>query len=269
VRITSLYEDTDFKLKVEREEFLARAQMTLGDYDKVIASGAGSDREGLKTLALAAEYYGAVATAREPLLDQIKSTVAASSSATAQLVAAQVFLDSDLTKEALQCVISGSTMEQQALTLQIYLKIDRPDLAQQTLSQMKRKDEDAILTQICGVLCALASGSNGSGDALHSLKSLMEQYGPSPMLLNLMACAYMQGANYAEAEKRLEECLQEFPDQVLPDTLINLVVCCQHQGKPTDKWMTQVQSKFPNHKFSEGVARVQAAFDREMVKYRT
>ena len=33
-------------LKIEREEFLARAQMALGEYDKVIASGVGSDREG-------------------------------------------------------------------------------------------------------------------------------------------------------------------------------------------------------------------------------
>jgi len=256
-------------LKLEREDFLYRSELALGGYDKVISGCAGSDRPELQILGVAAEYYSAAPTAREALIDSVKLAVASLTvTPTVQLIASHIFLDAGMTKEALQCVHMGATMEQMAICLQIYLRIDRLDLAKSQLRSMKTADEDAILSQLGVVYVNLAGGSSSSGDALHSLSSLMEQYGPSPTLLNMMACGYMQAGNHVEAEKRLEDCIQEFPQQLLPDTLINLVVCCQQQGKSPAQWVTKIRSSFSTHPFVAGLDRVETAFDREAIKYR-
>merc|ERR1712107_79158 len=98
-------------------------------------------------------------------------------------------------KEALQCVHQGSTMEHLSLCVQIYLMLDRLDLAQKTLQQLRKMDEDSMLTQLASVHVALATGSSMAGDAVHTLNQISEQYGPSPVLLNLSACAYIQGGS--------------------------------------------------------------------------
>ena len=206
--------------------------------------------------------------AKSAVVDQLKVLSGSSATPGVQLVAAQVFLEAGLTKEALQCVHLGSTMEHIALCLQLYLRIDRLDLAQQSLRQMKQADEDAILTQLGGIYCNMYIGTSGAPDALHSVSALLEQYGPSPLLFNLMAGAMILKGSYAEAEQRLQECLQEFPDNILPDTLINMIVCSQHQQKPTAPWLAQIKSTYPAHPFCQGVDRVQAAFDREVGKYK-
>merc|ERR1719221_1658440 len=130
-------------LKLEREEFLYRSQLGLKDYDKVIAGTAGSDSPALQALGLSARY-SAPGTSEEDkatIVEQLKSFIGEPG----QLYAAHVFLDAGLTKEALQCVHIGMNMEQIALSLQIYLKIDRLDLAKQQLNLLKQADEDAVL----------------------------------------------------------------------------------------------------------------------------
>lgn len=221
-------------------------------------------------MGLAAQYHSAGSPdAKEPVLDQLRTLAGGNSGdANVQLIAAQCFLDAGHTKDALQCVHSGATMEQIAICLLVYLKIDRLDLAQQSLRQLKQTDEDAVLTQLGSIYCSLATGASAAADALHSVNTLLEQYGPSPLLLNLTACSLMSQGNYAEAEQRLQECLQEFPENIIPDTLINLVVCSQHQQKDVGSYLAQMKSRYPSHPFCTGVERVQAAFGREMGKYK-
>ena len=50
-----------------------------------------------------------------------------------------VYMHEGDTKEALRCVHLGTTMEHLALTVQIFLKMDRLDLALKTVSEMERK----------------------------------------------------------------------------------------------------------------------------------
>lgn len=55
------------------------------------------------------------------------------STSTLQLIAAMVYMHEGDTKEALRCVHLGTTMEHLALTVQIFLKMDRLDLALKTV----------------------------------------------------------------------------------------------------------------------------------------
>jgi coatomer protein complex subunit epsilon len=128
-------------------------------------------------------------------------------------------------------------------------------------------DEDSMLTQVSSVHVALATGSSMSSEAVHTLNQLSEQYGPSPMLLNLMACAYMQGGKYAEAEGKLEQARAEFGATDV-DTLVNTIVVLQYQQKPADQFIMALKQQHPNHFLAQGLETVQGAFDRESVKYR-
>jgi coatomer subunit epsilon len=174
-------------------------------------------------------------------------------------------------------VHTGSSMEQIALCLQIYLKMDRLDLAQQQFALLKRSDEDAVLTQLGHVQVALATGSTGAADALHTVNQLSEQYGSSPLLLNLQAVSLMLQGDFATAESKLQECLRDYSDvAVIPDTLVNLVVCTVHNSNAAginkmatiQNYVGQIQQQFPSHPFLAGLDRVTSAFDREAIKYK-
>mmetsp|Transcript_6338 Transcript_6338/g.9327 ORF Transcript_6338/g.9327 Transcript_6338/m.9327 type:complete len:177 (+) Transcript_6338:175-705(+) len=173
-----------------------------------------------------------------------------------------------MTKEALQCVHLGTSMEHLAITVQIYLRMDRLDLAKQTLETMKQADEEAVLTQLASVYIHVYSGRSGALDAVHLMSSLSEQYGASTMLLNLMAVAQMTAGQYAEAENSLNDAVAEGEDV---DTLVNMIVCYQQQGKTMSviaPVIEKVKAAYPSHPFVQGLLRVEGAFERESLKYK-
>jgi coatomer protein complex subunit epsilon len=224
--------------------------------------------QGIQALQLKAKYETASSDSeKQGFVQQLQTMLGDGVTPSVQLTAAHVFLASDLKKEALQCVHLGTTMEHISCAMQLYLQVDRIDLAQQQLAQLKRADEESILTQLSGVQLALATGSFAAKDALHSLNQLSEQYGPSTFLLNLMACACLQQGQYAMAEQRLEQARQEFSANDA-DTLCNLIVACQYQDKPTAPLVAELKSRFPSHFLAKGLEIVEGAFERESIKYR-
>lgn len=184
-----------------------------------------------------------------------------------QLIAAQVFLAQGMKREALQCVHTGATLEQTAVALQVYLQIDRLDLAKNQLAILRRADEDSILTQLASVYVSLATGSSLANDAVHTINQLSEQYGPSVLLLNLHACALMSAGNYSEAESRLEQARIEL-GATDADTICNLILAYQYQSKATAELVQQLKTHYPDHFLSKGLDMVEGAFEREAIKYK-
>lgn len=260
------------QLKVEREEFALRSLLGMKKYDRVISDADSSMEPGIKALGLRAKY-DSPSTPEESkvsVLSELQVLVSDPSvSPTAQLIAAQTFLShGEMTKEALQCVHLGITMEHLALSVQIYLRMDRLDLAKQTLNTMKQADEESVLTQLCAAHIHIYTGKSEASDAIYTITSLTEQYGASIMSLNLTAVAHMAAGQYAEAESSLNEALVEGDDA---DTLINLIVCYQQQGKGMNvigPVLEKVKSNYPSHAFTQGLARVESAFERETLKYK-
>uniref|UniRef100_A0A7S2I3C3 Coatomer subunit epsilon n=1 Tax=Helicotheca tamesis TaxID=374047 RepID=A0A7S2I3C3_9STRA len=261
-------------LKAEREEFLLRAQLALGQYDRVIKECSGGDKSSaIQAIGLQAQYESSSddETAKENIIDKLKTMLADDASSTSlQLISAHVFLKHGMTREALQCVHLGATMEHLAVALQIYLRIDRIDLAHQQLELLRQADEDAVLTQLGMVYVAIATGRSMADDAIHHLNSLSEQYGQSPMLLNITAVAYMTAGNMEGADSVLMEARSEHGCGDDADTLVNTVVCYQHMGKgqkDIEPLLTQLKSLHPQHPFVQGLVRVEGAFEREALKY--
>lgn len=255
-------------LKSEREEFIMRAHLALGQHDKVIsdANGANASPE-IKALGLHAEYLSSSPSSHDTIVTNLQALLQSSPSTSVQLTAAHVFLLHGLTREALQCVHLGTTMEHLAVSLQIHLKIDRLDLAESQLRLMKQADEDSILTQLGSAYLAIATGRSTARDAIHFLNSLSEQYGPSPMLLNVTAVAHMTTGNYEGAEAALAEAQQEQEDA---DTLINLVACYIQMGKGVDSvkpFLEKLKGGYKDHPYVKGLEMVEGAFEREATKY--
>lgn len=254
-------------LKAEREEIVARCYIAMKDYDRVISGDTSAP--GLKALALQAQFVTLKASggSTQSAIQQLQSMLGDGVSPRVQVIAANVFLQADMKKEALQCVHQGLTLEQIGLCVQIYILLDRLDLAEKSLQQMRKTDEDSMLTQLSSVQVALATGSSVAREAVHTLNQISEQYGPSPMLLNLMACAHMQGGNYAEAEQKLTQAREEFSADDA-DTLVNLIVASQYQHKPVGDYVAALKQQYPTHFLALGLDTVGGAFDREAIKYK-
>jgi len=266
-------------LKEERDEFILRAQLALGQTGQVIkeTSGPGADSKpaGIRALGLRARYEAAAASgdnaAMQNIIGALQTMLNDPESAnlsSLQLTACHVYLlHGDMTREALQCVNLGTTMEHLATALQVFLKMDRLDLAEEQLRLMKQADEDAILTQLCQASLALATGSSRAEDAVYVLTHLTEQYGPSPFLLNCMALASMNGGRFDSAEVALKEALAEDPNSV--DALVNLSVCYQHLGKEEEQngVIKRLKETHSGHFYVQGLLRTEAAIEREAIKY--
>lgn len=263
-------------LKSEREELMLRAQIGLGQYDRVVAEGGGRDKSpAMRALALHASYLSSAEAARPGVLDGLKALLSSPESASntsLQLAACHVYLAANQLREALQCVHMGLTMEHLAMCVQIYIKIDRLDLAKDALNLLKQADEDSVLVQLTTAYLALAQGSARSDDAVHIFATLSEQYGPSLMLLNCMAVANMVGGNYDAAESNLKEAISEFGGGDDADTLVNIVVCSQYLGKKgsdVDGYLNALKAMCASHPFVQGIVQVEGAFEREANKYLT
>ena len=263
-------------LKSEREELTLRAQIGLGQYDRVISEGGGRDKSpAMRALALQASYLSSSSDegAKSDVLDSIKSLLSSPESASntsLQLAACHVYLAANMLREALQCVHMGLTMEHLAMCVQIYIKIDRLDLARDALNLLKQADEDSVLVQLATAYLSLAQGASRSDDAAHTFAALSEQYGPSLMLLNCMAVANIVGGKYDVAEGNLKEAIAEYGGGNDPDTLVNVVVCSQYLGKKGSEiegYLNALRAMCASHPFVRGMVQVEGAFEREAGKY--
>ena len=265
-------------LKAEREEFVRRCHLALGQYDPVVADPQ-SGSVALRALAIHALFLGTPPEKRTggailTTLKQLLASPEAQGNTSVQLTACHVYLAAGQVKEALECVHLGLTMEHLALCVQIYLRIDRPDLAHESLGLLKQADEDSILAQLASAHVAIAAGrSAAGGDAVHLLAGLSEQYGPSRTLLNVTAAAHMVAGNYAAAEGHLQAAVQEFGGEDDADTLVNLVVCAQYLGKgkgpEAARYLEKLKASCKEHPFVQGLLQVEGAFEREAAKYLT
>mmetsp|Transcript_20722 Transcript_20722/g.47025 ORF Transcript_20722/g.47025 Transcript_20722/m.47025 type:complete len:204 (+) Transcript_20722:438-1049(+) len=196
------------------------------------------------------------------------SDPSAASKPSAQLYAAQIYLCVNQLESALQLIFLGTTFEHLYTTVQIYIRMDRLDLAEETLGAMKNADEDCSLTQLSAVHIAIASGSSKSTDASYILSALSEQYGPSPMLLNLTAASLIVSGRYDEAEEKCKEVLTE--DATNIDAMINSVTCFVNLGKyvEVESMIGRIKSVAgPEHSFVKNLERVEGAFDRVSSTY--
>ena len=150
---------------------------------------------------------------------------------------------------------------------------------------MQEKDEDATITQLAQAWTNMALGGDKIQEAYYIYQEMIDKLGSTATLLNGQAVTFLAQGKYSEAEAALNEAMEKDPNN--PDTLVNMIVLTQHQGKapevvqrnvstismliPTvqvsNRYLSQLKDMDPNHSFVLKLNSKEQDFDRMVLQY--
>jgi coatomer protein complex subunit epsilon len=257
-------------LQSVKDEFVYRSYLAMRQYDIVLdeISDGPNTSVALRAIRILALYMSGVSGYEQCLgamFDLGKDLQQGDASCgTYYLILATLHVHGDNIKEALIATDSFPNMELASYAVQLLLRLDRPDLAQQRHAIMKSADEDGTLTQLAGAALNIRlGGAKNLQDAANMYQDLGEKYGPSVMILTSMAVAEMAQNDFATAETHLQEALGK--DASNPDTLANIIVVSQHLAKSSEvvsRYISQLRKSCPQHPMLVGLANFDSAYDR-------
>ncbi|CAG8591551.1 4111_t:CDS:2 [Paraglomus brasilianum] len=259
----------------ERKVYLYRAYIAQKKYNIVISDVKDSDIIDLRVVKLLALYLQAKdkndATKKEEIVKEIKDIVGENSAnQTVQIVSATIMVHEGLLEDALRILVRNSkNLENVALIIQIYIQLDRLDLAKRELASAKTWAEDATLAQLMEAWVGLRTG----GDKYQEAYYIYEEIAQSPSsntvkILNGQAIANIHLGRYPEAESLLLDALNKNNDD--PDTLVNLIVVSGFLGKPEDvinRYISQLKEVAPTHMFLQDLDLKTSLFDRAAQRF--
>nr|XP_032824382.1 coatomer subunit epsilon [Petromyzon marinus] len=255
---------------VERDVFLYRAYIAQRKYGVVMDEISGSSPPELQAVRMYASYL-AHDDKRDVVLNELERKMAGSvdvSNANFLLMAASVYIHEGNTDAALRTLHQSDKLECMAMMTQVYLMLDRVDLARKELKKMQEMDEDTTLTQLAQAWVHLAMGGEKLQDAYYIFQELADKYSSTPLLLCGQASAMMAQGKWQDAEGTLQEALEK--DSSNPETLINLTVLTQHLGKAPEvanRYLSQLKDAHKGHPFVKEYLAKENEFDRLVKQY--
>jgi len=248
-----------------RDVFLYRAYIALKKYSVVMDEIKGSFPAELQSVRLLAEFLSSPSK-RDSVLDKVDKIVSGGfnpEDATMIIVAGTIYNHAQNYESALRVLHQGDHLECSALTIQTLLAFDRVDLAKKELKNMCEKDEDATITQLATAWVNLATGQEKYQEAFYIIHEMIDKYGSTPLLLNILACCLIAQGKHSEAESSLQEALDKDPNNA--DTLINMFYNSSFAGKSpevSNRFFSQLKDANPNHPFVQDYYKKEADFDR-------
>ena len=196
----------------------------------------------------------------------------ASTSPAVQAVSATIYIHEGQPHLALRAVRAFATLEALALSIQIYLRIDRIDLAERQLRLLQERDDESALYQLSAAHVFLVLGGDKYRDALSTYQEMLQRYGEdSVAVTNGLCAALVCLRRYDEAERLLKEAFAKEPNS--PETLINYLAVLQHTGRglgsgaaaaepASAMLLATLQRVAPGHPFVGSIALAESSFDR-------
>ncbi|KAK8799518.1 hypothetical protein WA158_006067 [Blastocystis sp. Blastoise] len=242
--------------QIERDCLIYRSNIALQNYSFVMEEiDARPTRTAIfSAIRILAEYY-ASPEKREDLIQQlgVLRNDEFSNSPIISVIAATIYNDQNNYELAYRTLRNPQTLEQMSIFTQTLLRMNRPDLANKIVKEMKLKDEDNVLTQLaCCWVDVVLDGAH-IVEASQIYMELIDKLGQSVSLLLGLGITYLKQGKGEEAYNTFLEAYERNPND--PDVLNNLIVCCQVIGKneeETNKYITALSTSFPN--FSTVVA---------------
>lgn len=186
---------------------------------------------------------------------------------TAPIVAALcgiMYLSEGAFERALRAVKSGASLELLAIAVQVYLRIERPDLAEAALVTLAERDDESSLYQLSAAHTYCALGTDKAKEAVLIFRDVLERYGEGagPAAQNGLAVALIAAKRLPEAEAQLAEAAAK--DPLFPETLANTAALAALMGKMdvATKALEKLKKVAPNHRVFQQRAAAEASFAR-------
>lgn len=242
--------------RIERDTFIYRAYLAQGNHQLPLDEiKAGAPPQLMAVRALALYHKGDK--------DAAKAEVSGGGDGIRAIIACTIALLEGNLDEAWRTVHAASSLEARSLLAQVLVRMERIDLAEKVVAAMKTEDEDNIVTQLAIAWTGVAAGGTERlHDAEGIAQELLDKYGPTPTLLNLLACANMLQGKFEAAEANLLEALESNAKH--PDTLANLVVVCAHLKKTAEagRFQAQLKQYAPTHGLLASTKSLEDAYAR-------
>jgi len=246
----------------DRDCYLYRSYIALGSYQLAMSEITDEAPTSLQAVKLLATYLSDDSK-KEKVMSTMQEWLAdpsCSSNITLLLMASILYSNEGNDVEALKCCHSASSLELMALSIQIFLKMNRADCAEKQLKAMMNIDDDATLTQLAQAWTNIAMGGSKIQEAFYIFQELGDKYQWTVKLYNGSAVCNMQMGNFEEAERELLEALNK--DSKDAETLANLAVLSLHLGKPNTRYLNSLKMVSPNHALLAKLESCAGTFDR-------
>lgn len=235
----------------------------------------------LKSAASLARYVAAAdAVEKEAALEELRdlsveiegdeSEGSEREKAVVRVLAGTAFAQAGEIEEALETLGTDTEdLEAVALIVQIYLSINRPDLAKKQFDRSKRWAEDDLLLQLIESTIGLVTGKDGySNTSSFYTEQLGNPSLSSPHLLTARGVTRILRNEIPEARSDLEESLQQQKGN--PEAEAAYVVAAGlGTTKPSEaeELWTRFAAEHPTHPLVENVNKKAAAFDEFAAKF--
>jgi len=156
------------EVTMERDVLLYRAYIAQRKFRVVLDEINNSSPPELQPLKILADYF-ANPHRRDTIMTELDKEASHPNfdNQNFLIVAATIYYHEKNLEAALRILHDVDHLECMALTLQIYLKMDRLDLARKELKTMQEKDDDATLTQLAQAWVNITSGGDKLQDAYY------------------------------------------------------------------------------------------------------
>ncbi|KAF9174170.1 hypothetical protein BGX21_009898 [Mortierella sp. AD011] len=264
--------------------FLFRALIATKDYARVAQEITESHRLGLQALKAQAVYLDAVqsadATGRDAALAHLREMLNVhspedpnpeASALEVKVVVGQVLASEGLVEEALTVLLPHNNhLESVAVVVQIYLQMNRLDLARKEVDSCKSWAEDAMLAQLMEAWVGLRVGGGDRYQNAYYIYEEIATSSTSPTVKSLVgeAVCNIQMGQYPEAEGILQEALAKEPGNT--DAIVNQIVLSTLLSKPTEEinaLIQRLQSVAPNHSYLQDLDLKSSLFDRAALRF--
>ncbi|XP_068740734.1 coatomer subunit epsilon-like isoform X2 [Montipora capricornis] len=220
------------ELAIEKDVYMYRAYTAQGKHRVVLDEVSSVSPTEVQPVRMLADYHQNPSK-RDVILKSIEKKLNSSDLNDYDLlVAASIYFNEQNYESAVCCLHQSESLECSSLQVQIYLAMDRVDLAKKELKRMQDQDDDATLTQLALAWFNLAVGGEKSQDAYYIFQELSDKYTPTVMLLNGQAIAYMHMGKFEEAESMLQDALDKLIPRALVPRYHKTVVTCTSSFYP-------------------------------------
>jgi len=160
------------------------------------------------------------------------------------------------------------SVEAVALIVQIFLSINRPDLAKREYEKSKKWAEDDLLLQLIESTINLVTGKEGYSDSnSFYTEQLANPSLSSTKLLTARGVTRLLRGEVAEAKSDLEEAISQggADDETVAAYAVATTLKPSKKGEG-DEWWSKLTQEFPNHPLVKDVSEKANLFDEAAAK---